>query len=127
MLPPLKFAPHSIYTKILNIGGPHFSKRSDSRQQIHLSNLLDPILATISSYPRRGIGSLLLTHGLEAIDNANSQSLLDTSPLERNIYLKYEWRAAVDGIGADVGKYGIDGGGEGLSLCLSLIRELKGP
>ena len=104
MLLPLIFEPHSIYTKILNIGGPHFSKKGDRRQQIHLSNLLDPILATISSYSQRRIGSLLLTHGPEAVDNANSQSHLDTSPLE-NLYLKYEWRA-VDGIRADVGKYG---------------------
>lgn len=106
------FEPHSIYTKILNIGGPYFSEKGDRRQQIHLSNILDSILATISSYPQRRIGSLLVTHGPEAVDNAKSQSHLDISPLERNLYLKYEWRE-VDGIRADVGKYGIDGGGEG--------------
>lgn len=86
-------------------------------------NLVLHILATHPSYRRRGVGSLLLTHGLEAVDDANSQSYLDTSPLGLNLYLKYGWRA-VDEIRVDLGKYGIDQGGEEVSLCM--IREPKG-
>lgn len=86
-------------------------------------NLVLHILATHPSYRRRGVGCLLLTHGLEAVDDANSQSYLDTSPLGLNLYLKYGWRA-VDEIRVDLGKYGIDQGGEEVSLCM--IREPKG-
>lgn len=86
-------------------------------------NLVLHILATHPSYRRRGVGSLLLTHGLEVVDDANSQSYLDTSPLGLKLYLKYGWRA-VDEIRVDLGKYGIDQGGEEVSLCM--IREPKG-
>lgn len=81
------------------------------------------ILATLPSYRRRGAGSLLLTHGLEVVDKANSLSYLDSSSLGQNIYLKHGWRA-VDEITVDLGKYGIDKGGEEVSLCM--IREPKG-
>lgn len=81
------------------------------------------ILATLPSYRRRGVGSLLLAHGLGIVDNANSRSYLDTSLLGLNLYLKYGWRA-VDEIRVDLGKYDIDEGGDEVSLCL--IRESKG-
>lgn len=82
------------------------------------------ILATLPSYRRLGVGSLLLAHGLEVVDKANSLSYLDSSSLGLNLYLKHGWRA-VDEIRVDLGKYGIDKGAEEVSLCM--IREPKGP
>lgn len=81
------------------------------------------ILATLPSYRRLGVGSLLLAHGLEVVDKANNLSYLDSSSLGLNLYLKHGWRA-VDEIRVDLGKYGIDKGGEEVSLCM--IREPKG-
>lgn len=81
------------------------------------------ILATLPSYRRLGVGSLLLAHGLEVVDKANSLSYLDSSSLGLNLYLKHGWRA-VDEIRVDLGKYGIDKGGEEVSMCM--IREPKG-
>lgn len=84
------------------------------------------ILATLPSYRCRGVGSLLVSHGLEVVDKAKMQSYLDTSPLGLNLYLKYGWRR-VDEIRVDLGKYIGKGGGEKeeeeVSLCM--IREPK--
>lgn len=84
------------------------------------------ILATLPSYRCRGVGSLLVSHGLEVVDNAKMQSYVDTSPLGLNIYLKYGWRR-VDEIRVDLGKYAgkVEAGKEEVSLCM--IREPKDP
>lgn len=95
-----------------------------------MGNKVLHILATLPSYRCRGVGSLLVSHGLEVVDKAKMQSYVDTSPLGLNLYIKYGWRP-VDEIRVDLGKYiGKGGGGkekkdEEVSLCM--IREPKYP
>ena len=76
------------------------------------------ILAVRPEYQRKGLGSMLLTPGLELADKDNAKTFIQASPKGVNLYLKHGW-VAVDEIILDFSPYG----GEKEVKTALLIRE----
>lgn len=78
------------------------------------------ILATAPSHQRRGIGTILLDHGLAAADAAGASTYIEASPMALPLYIRHGWKSVED-ILVDLDKYGFEGAGWTVEKCM--MRE----
>ena len=76
------------------------------------------ILAIDPSLQRKGIGSLLIRHGLDGADRDHAKTYVEASPVGLPLYIQFGWKE-IDKVVVDVGK--LDGKGAATEVCL--MRE----
>jgi len=98
----------------------HFGRAGEmQRKYIELDkNYFLHALATLPEYERRGLGSLLLKHGMALADADGAKTYLEASPAGFPLYRRLGW-TQIDQIVTDLGQYG----GSGIRTSVCMIRE----
>ena len=63
------------------------------------------MLAVAPSHQRRGVGSLLIQHGLRYADRANARTYVEAAPAGERLYKRLGWKE-VDEVLLDLEPYG---------------------
>lgn len=67
------------------------------------------ILAILPQYHRKGLGTMLLTHVLDIIDEQGKRCYIEASAAGLALYKRFGW-VEVDEIVVDMAKHGCEGG-----------------
>lgn len=80
------------------------------------------ILAVRPEYQRKGLGGMLLEHGLALVDRDGRKTYIEASAKGLGLYLKYGWKE-IDEVKVDTRPYG----GHKIESTKCMMREPQPP